>query len=89
MLHKLQDEYSELSGPNTIGNRLDKKLALGQKIASLKMELAKSVEQSLKAIDERIEEISGEDGEMHQVLVQINEMQSQKPEEWKMPIEVA
>ena len=88
LLRKLQDEYRRLDDKDhSIAHRLDKKLALGHKIASLKLELDKSVEQSIKSIDERIEEISGKDGEMHQVLEQIDDMQSQDPDDWHMPEE--
>ncbi len=45
LLRNLQDEYNGLGN-----NQLDKKLALGQKIGSLKLELDKSIEESLKAI---------------------------------------
>ena len=45
LLRQLQDEYNALGN-----NQLDKKLALGQKIGSLKLELDKSIEESLKAI---------------------------------------
>lgn len=45
LLRQLQDEYNDLGN-----NQLDKKLALGQKIGSLKLELDKSIEESLKAI---------------------------------------
>ena len=51
LLRKLQREYNELDdGQITKGTKLDKKLALGHKIASLKLELDKSVEQSLEYI---------------------------------------
>ena len=52
LLRNLQEEYNGLGN-----NQLDKKLALGQKIGSLKLELDKSIEESLKAIDERLAEI--------------------------------
>ena len=52
LLRNLQEEYNGLGN-----NQLDKKLALGQKIGSLKLELDKSIEKSLKAIDERLAEI--------------------------------
>lgn len=55
LLGKLQDEYNSLGN-----NQLDKKLALGQKIASLKLELDKSIEQSLKAIEDRLGQIVDE-----------------------------
>ena len=45
LLHQLQDEYNALTN-----RQLDKKLALGQKIGSLKLELDKSIGESLKAI---------------------------------------
>ena len=45
LLRQLQDEYNALGN-----NQLDKKLALGQKIGSLKLELDKSIDESLKAI---------------------------------------
>ena len=45
LLRQLQDEYNSLGN-----NQLDKKLALGQKIGSLKLELDKSIEESLTAI---------------------------------------
>ena len=90
LLRKLQDEYRRLDdNDHSKAHRLGKKLALGQKIASLKLELDKGVEQSLKYIDERIWEIAGDDGEMHQVVVQINQMQSQDPDDWHMPEEVS
>ena len=90
LLHRLQEEYRGLDDiTRPIGRRLDHKLALGQKIASLKMELDKSVEQSLEALEERIQEISRkDDGELDQVLAQINQMQSQDPKDWKIPDEM-
>ena len=45
LLQRLQDEYNVLSN-----SQLDKKLALGQKIGSLKLELDKSIDESLNAI---------------------------------------
>jgi len=55
LLQQLQDEYNALNN-----SQLDKKLALGQKIGSLKLELDKSIEESLKFIDGRINEIRDE-----------------------------
>lgn len=90
LLHRLQDEYRALNDDTRpIGRRLDHKLALGQRIASLKLELRKSVEQSLAAIDERIEEISNPiSGEMKQISDQIADIQSQSPDDWHIPDDI-
>lgn len=64
---------------------MDKKLALGQKIASLKLELNKSVEQSLEYIQERIDQIAGQDGELADINREIQKMQSQDPDRWQIP----
>ena len=52
LLRKLLDEYNSI--PN---NRLDEKLALGQKIKSLKLEIKKIVDESLMEINRRLDEI--------------------------------
>lgn len=90
LLHRLQDEYRELNDETrSIGRRLDHKLALGQKIASLKMELDKSVEQSMQALQERIQEISDPiSGEMKRVSDQIEAVQSQDPKKWHIPDDI-
>jgi hypothetical protein len=56
LLQGLQSEYAKLNDGDASarGRNLDKKLALGQKIASLKLELDKSVEQALKSIEDRL-----------------------------------
>ena len=79
LLQKLQGEYNGLRN-----NQLDKKLALGQKIGSLKLELDKSIEQSLKAIDERLDEI---EFEMESLNHAIDEIQNKG--EYQIPHEVA
>ena len=81
LLRNLQEEYNGLGN-----NQLDKKLALGQKIGSLKLELDKSIEESLKAIDERLAEIVLE---MEAINRTIQEIQSRNPDEWKMPEETS
>ena len=81
LLRQLQDEYNALGN-----NQLDKKLALGQKIGSLKLELDRSIEESLKAIDERLREIVLE---MEAINGTIHEIQSRNPDEWQMPEETS
>ena len=81
LLRNLQDEYNGLGN-----NQLDKKLALGQKIGSLKLELDKSIEESLKAIDKRLSEIVLE---MEAINDTIKEIQSRNPNEWQMPEETS
>ena len=89
LLRRLQQEYNELDeGQPTKGTKLDKKLALGQKIASLKLELNKSVEQSLEYIQERIDQIAGPDGELADINRKIQEMQSQDPDKWHIPQDI-
>lgn len=81
LLRDLQNEYNGLGN-----NQLDKKLALGQKIGSLKLELDKSIEESLNAIDERLGEIVLE---MEAINRTIQDIQSRNPNEWQMPEETS
>ena len=65
-----------------IGHRIDKKLALGQKIASLRLELDKSIQKALESIKGRILEI---EREMKLVSGKIDEIQKRNPGDWKIP----
>ena len=83
LLKQLQDEYRALDDDeHPIGHRIDKKLALGQKIASLRLELDKSIQKALESIKERILEI---EREMKLVSGKIDEIQKRNPGDWKIP----
>ena len=83
LLKQLQDEYRALDDDeHPIGHRLDEKLALGQKIASLRLELDKSIQKSLESMEERIREI---EQELQFVAGKIDEIQRRNPGDWKIP----
>lgn len=63
---------------------MDKKLALGQKIASTRLELDKSIEESLKSIDERLDEI---ESRMHEINDEIDRIQRDRTKPYVVPDE--
>lgn len=61
LLDRLLNEYNELSD-----NELDKKMRLGQEIKSVKLEVEKSMQASVSAIDKRLGEIRQEVSDINQ-----------------------